>query len=285
MARSGRLATIASRLTELRRALPLIAAALLLLAIALPMWRITLTAPQYPGRALPVELYAYPRLGGEYAEVQLLNRYVGFYFPDPVFLDPNYEVHEKAVAVPEWSIGPLPFIAVAAAGVFVALAPTARKLKLGLTCQLIGTIAVFAGMFAIIQYRLHQVGHSLDPDAPLRGVEGFTPPVLGPYEIANISGNAWFGPGGYLTIAAIGLLVVAFLLRDSEATLRDAPELVRSSLERLRRRLRRGEDEYTDTDDQPAGTFHAPADEFEAPSTRRTDSSDADPIDRGGERS
>ncbi|WP_255171574.1 hypothetical protein [Natrononativus amylolyticus] len=246
MARSGRLATIASRLTELRRALPLLAAALLLIAIALPMWRITLTAPQYPGRALPVELYAYPRLGGEYAEVQLLNRYVGFYFPDPVLLEPNYEVHENAVAVPEWSFGPLPFVAVAATGVFVALAPTVRKLKLGLTCQLLGTVAVFGGMFAVIQYRLYQTGHSLDPNAPLRGVDGFTPPVLGPYEVANISGTAWFGPGGYLTVAAIGLLVVAFFLRDSEATVRDVPALVRSIRDRLVGRLRGGGDESND---------------------------------------
>lgn len=229
------------RLPELRRTLPLVAAGLLLLALVFPMWRITLTAPQYPGRPLPVDLYAYPRLGGEYAEVNALNRYVGFYFPDPVFVDPNYEVHENAIAAPEWVLGPVAFVAVAAAGVFVALAPTARKLELGLTCQLVGTLTVFGGMFAIIQFRLYQAGHSLDPDAPLRGVDSFTPPVVGPYEVANISGYAWFGPGGYLTMTAIALLVVAYLLRDSEATVRDVPDLLRSSGERARNRLgRRG---------------------------------------------
>ena len=220
-----------ARFTELRRALPLVAAALLLVALALPMWRITLAAPQYPGRVLPVELYAYPRLGGEYEEVQLLNQYVGFYYPDPVYFDPNYEVHENAVAAPEWVLGPVAFVAVAAAGVFVALAPTVRKLKLGLTCQLLGTLTVFGGMFAVIQYRLYQAGHSLDPGAPLRGVDGFTPPLLGSYEIANISGFAWFGPGGYLAGIGFLLLVAAFLLRDSQLTV---PELV----ERIRRRVR-----------------------------------------------
>jgi hypothetical protein len=225
------------RLSELRRALPLVAAALLLVAIFVPMWRITLSAPQYV-EDLVVELYAYPRLGGDYEEVQALNRYVGFYYPDPVYVDPNYAVHENAVAVPEWVLGPVAFAALAATGVFVALAPTVRKLNLGLVCQLVGTLAVFGGMFAVVQYRLHQAGHALDPDAPLRGVEGFTPPVLGSYEVANITGFAWFGPGGYLTLLALGLLVAAFLVRDSDATVGDLPALVRRAPNRIGRRAR-----------------------------------------------
>ncbi len=237
-----------AKFAELRRALPLAAAALLLVALALPMWRITLEAPQYPD-GLFVELYAYPRLEGDVAETQGLNQYVGFYYPDPVYLDPNYDVHPKAIEVPEWSVGPLAFVAVAATGVFVALAPTVRKLKLGLTCQLAGTLTVFVVMFAAIQYRLHQAGHSLDPDAPMRGIEPFTPPLLGTYEIANISGLAWFGPGGYLTILALALLVTAYTLRDSEATIGDVPDLARGGFERLRDRIRswRGEDDRSES--------------------------------------
>ena len=240
-----------ARFRELRRGLPLLAAGLLLVALALPMWRITLTAPQYPGEALAVELYAYPRMGGDYAEVHSLNKYVGFYYPDPVYVEPNFPVHERSVRVPEWVLGPVAFVAVAAAGVFVSLAPTERKLKLGLTAQLAGTVATFAGMFALIQYRLYQAGHSLDPDAPLSGVEGFTPPVLGSYEVANISGFAWFGPGGYLTMLAVALLVAAYLARDTDATfgdlptvlrdlpgtVRDAPEIARERADEVRRRV------------------------------------------------
>ena len=224
-----------TRSGELRRALPLIASGLLLVALALPMWRIILTAPQYPNQELVVELYAYPRLSGDYLEIQTLNQYVGFYYPDPVFVEPNYEVHDRAIAAPEWVLGPVAFVGVAATGVFVALAPTIRKLKLGLTCQLVGTLALFGGMFAIIQYRLHQAGHSLDPNAPLRGVEGFTPPLLGTYEVANISGYAWFGPGGYLTVLALSLLVAAFLLRDSDSTFRNLPRLLREVPSKLRK--------------------------------------------------
>lgn len=215
-----------ARFAEFRRALPIVAAVLLLIAIVLPMWRITLTAPQYPGRELLIQLYAYPRLEGDVREIQMLNHYVGFYYPDPVLVEPNFEVQERAIAVPEWSVGPLPFLIVAATGAFVALAPTERKLHLGLKAQLIGTVATFGGLFAIIQYRLHQAGHALDPDAPLRGVDSFTPPVFGPYEVANISGFAWLGAGGYLTTIAIGLMIVAFLLRDSKATIHDVPAIV-----------------------------------------------------------
>ncbi len=221
------------RLTELRRLLPVLAAVLLIVAVRLPMWRIVMDAPQYT-ESLIVELYAYPRLGGDYGEVQALNQYVGFYYPDPVFVDPNYAVHDAAIATPEWVLGPVVFAVIAGLGVFVALAPTERKLKLGLTGQLVGTLTVFTGMFAIIQYRLHQAGHALDPDAPLRGVEPFTPPLLGTYEVANITGNAWFGPGGYLTLVALALLVVAFALRDSDATVSEIPQLLADATRRVR---------------------------------------------------
>ena len=231
-----------ARLAELRRSLAVLGALLLLVALTMPMWRITLEAPQYPTRDLFVELYAYPRIDGEVEEIQALNRYVGFYYPDPVYTDPNYEVNEKAISVPEWTFGPVAFVAVAASSLFVAVAPTARKLKVGLTCQLAGTVAVFVGMFALIQYRLHQAGHALDPDAPMRGVEPFTPPLLGPYEVANISGFAWFASGGYLTMLALVSIVLAFRLRNSEATIADVPSLIRAIPGRVRdlpNRLRR----------------------------------------------
>lgn len=231
-----------ARLTEIRRALPLAAAVLLVGALLVPMWRITLTAPQYPGQELLIELYAYPRLGGDFAEVQGLNKYAGFYYPDPVYVDPNYEVSEAAIDVPEWLLGPVVFAGLALTGAFVAFAPTVRKLKAGLTAQFVGTIAVFVGMFAVIQYRLHQAGHSLDPDAPLRGIDSFTPPLLGPYEVANISGFAWFGPGGYMTVFAVALLAVAYLARDVDATVDELPDLARALPGAIRERLSNRDD-------------------------------------------
>ncbi|AEH36394.1 hypothetical protein [Halopiger xanaduensis] len=268
------------RLTELRRALPLTAAGLFLLALALPVWRITFEAPQYV-ETLVVELYAYPRIGGDFGEVAALNKYVGFYYPDPVYVEPNYEVHEKAIDVPEWVLGPVAFIGLAGASAAVSVLPSG-KLERGLVALLGGTVAIFGTMAAIIQYRLYQAGHTLDPAAPLNGVDGFTPPLLGNYAVANIDGNAWFGPGGYLLVVAVALLAVAVALRHSPATVGDAPSLVRGGWERLRDRIGRSDREDSSGDGRP--TDERPTGEREQPGATRT-SDGHSPRTDGGSRS
>ena len=230
-----------SQFGELRRLLPLLAAALLVVALLFPMWHIRMDAVQYPSETLSLGLYAYPRISGDYVEIARLNSYVGFYYPDPVFWPPNYEPHPDAIDVPEWSLGPLAFVGVAATSLFVAVAPTARKLRRGLTAQLVGSVLVFGILLADIQYRLYQAGHTLDPDAPVMGVDPFTPPLWGKYAVANITSYSRFGVGAYLTVAAIGLLVVAWLARDSTATVGDLPRLVRAVPDRLRERIGRTE--------------------------------------------
>ena len=210
------------RFARLRRAFLLVAAVLLVIAIFLPIWQITLGAPQYPPPEGPLEvdLYLYPQLGGDYEEVNRLNAYVGFYYPDPVLVDPDFPIHEHSIETPEWAIAPFIFVILAALTLFVAVAPTTRKLKLGLLSLFIGTMVVFVGALVAVQARLYQAGHNLDPDAPMH-VEGFTPPVLGSYEVANISGFAWLGAGAWLTLAAVVLMFLALLLRNSDVTFRD----------------------------------------------------------------
>jgi hypothetical protein len=224
---------------EIRRLLPLLAAALLVTALFFPMWHIRMDAVQYPSETLSLALYAYPRISGDYVEIARLNHYVGFYYPDPVYWPPNYEPHPDAIDVPEWSFGPLAFVGVAATSLFVAVAPTAKKLRRGLTAQLVGSIAVFGILLADIQYRLYQAGHTLDPDAPVMGVDPFTPPLYGKYAIANITSYSAFGVGAGMTVAAIGLLVVAWLARNSTATVGDLPGIVLGIPDRLRERFGR----------------------------------------------
>ena len=226
---------------EIRRALPAVAAALFLGALALPMWVITVAVKQYPGELLHLRLYAYPHIAGDVGEMQALNHYIGFYYPDPVFIQPNYEVQELAVNVPEWSLAPLAFVAVAATGLFVAIAPTVPKLKRGLKWQFAGTVTVFTVMLVDIQYRLYQTGHSLDPGAPVVGVDGFTPPIWGMYQVANITSYSTFGSGVYVSMLAIALLAVAFLCRDTDATVDELPAVVRRGAGALRSRLTGGE--------------------------------------------
>lgn len=206
-----------------RRGLPVIAALLFVAAIAFPVWRIAVHAVQYPETVLQVKVYVYPRIEGDYVELARLNHYVGFYYPDQVYWTPNFEPDPYAVDVPEWSLGPFAFVAVSSLSLFVALAPTVEKLKRGLKLQLAGTVGLFAVITADIQYRLYQAGHTLDPDAPLMGVESFTPPLWGRYEIANLTTYSRFGIGAYMAIAAIGLLVIAYYYRDTEVTIDELP--------------------------------------------------------------
>jgi|AntDeeMinimDraft_6_1070357.scaffolds.fasta_scaffold04181_2 hypothetical protein len=227
-----------SEFSELRRLLPVLAAVLFVGALALPMWRIEVHAVQYPDTVLYLELYAYPHIAGDYGEMAALNHYIGFYYPDPVFVEPNFDVHPNAVDVPEWSLGPLAFVGCALAGLFVAVAPTVAKLKKGLVGQLAGTVTVFTVMLADIQYRLYQTGHSLDPEAPVMGVDGFTPPLIGKYEVANITSYSRFGAGAYVAILAVGLLVVAYRYRDRSTTIGEALAAIWSTRpEDIRRRL------------------------------------------------
>jgi hypothetical protein len=238
---------------QVRRALPAVAAALFVAALLFPMWVIDVQAVQYPGEVLQLHLYAYPKITGDFVEMHRLNKYIGFYYPDPVYWQPNFEVHPKAIDVPEWSFGWLAFVGVAATGLFVALAPTVSKLKRGLKWQLVGTVSVFAVMLIDIQYRLYQAGHTLDPDAPVLGVEPFTPPIWGRYEVANITSHSSFGVGVYMSLVAIGLLVVAYHYRDSDAPVSELPRLLRDDLDRLRRRLRRRPRRDADDETPPVG--------------------------------
>ena len=62
-------------ISPLSRALIVVAAVALLPSIFLPVWRITLHAPQYPGG---LEAVIYPNtVAGDLREVNLLNHYIG----------------------------------------------------------------------------------------------------------------------------------------------------------------------------------------------------------------
>ncbi|MFB6118025.1 hypothetical protein [Halosegnis sp.] len=216
-----------ARFAELRRGLPIVAALLFVGALAFPMWRIEVHAVQYPETTLRLQLYAYPHIAGDYAEMANLNKYIGFYYPDPVLVEPNYTPHPNAIDVPEWALGPVAFVAVGTLSLVVAIAPDTDRLVGGLRYQLVGTVAVFGVMLADIQYRLYQAGHTLDPSAPVLGVDGFTPPLWGSYEVANITSYSRFGLGAYLAGLAIFLLGVAYRYRDRPTTIGDLLRAVR----------------------------------------------------------
>ncbi len=168
-----------------RVVIALVAILLIASAMALPLWRSALAAPQYPDG---LELVVFgDRAEGDLAEIDSLNHYIGMR---------PFSIED----FPEIALWPL---GLAVAGVAVILGLMVRGV--------IGRLArLYLWLFplsilAVIQLRLHQFGHDLDPGAAFR-MEGFTPWAVGPTRVWNFT--AWSLPGtGTLALLATAALI------------------------------------------------------------------------------
>ena len=170
----------------------LISAALLLLAMVLPLWRMELVAPQYPAG---LTMYAYgDRFEGEtegyydgfdaVKEINGLNHYIG--------MKPIEAVNEMKLFTP----GLLALALSAVAVSFVALRP---RLFRGLIVAGFWFVPLF--FIADLQYWLYNYGHSMDPEAALNTGD-ITPKVIGTTEVWNFHSQNGFEPGFYAMILA-----------------------------------------------------------------------------------
>jgi hypothetical protein len=169
------------------------AAACLLLSLAMPYWRMTLHAPQYPG-GLHVKAYLY-KLTGDVAEIDGLNHYIGM-----------RKLDEAAKL--EREVGVYALVALAllvAAGVYIHN----RK-----AAYLAFPAVVFPGMFlADLHFWLRDFGMNLDPKAPLSSsIKPFVPPVLGEGMVGQFRTVALPDAGLLLALAASVLIVIALVL-------------------------------------------------------------------------
>ena len=177
------------------RVLLLPAIALLLLGGVLPLWRISLVAPQY-AEGLTLDMYAYQIVAGnggqDLAEINTLNHYIGM-----------KSIAQADFAEMTW----MPF----AIGVFALLA--LRAVVMGRIGNLVdlGVLFVYFGAFSLgtFAYRLWSYGQHLDPHAPMR-IKPFMPVVIGSQQIANfvqtslpMAGTVCMG----LFLAAIGAAI------------------------------------------------------------------------------
>ncbi len=158
------------------RILLVLAAAALVAAAILPLWKITLVAPQYQ-EGLRLHIYSYQLVAGnegqDLHEINNLNHYIGM---KPLAQADFFEMR--------W----VPF----ALGVFVLLA--LRAAFIGTMRTLIDLLALFLyfGAFSLgsFYYRLYTYGHRLDPRAPMT-IEPFTPVLVGEQQIANFQQSSW----------------------------------------------------------------------------------------------
>ncbi len=144
----------------------------LMLSFAFPLWNITMQAPQYPG-GLTLDIYLYKVAGGNgdqhIREINTLNHYIGM---APISREQLSD------------LGWMPF----AIGLLALLT---------LRCAVVGDVRIlvdlavlstYVSLFALgrFVYRMHVLGHDLDPTAPMK-VPAFTPAIFGTKQIANFT--------------------------------------------------------------------------------------------------
>lgn len=177
-------------LSLLSRIIALTCALSLIIVLFLPVWRIELSAPQYP-EGLTLKIYA-NRLGGNVDDINTLNRYIGM-----------QTLHETDFA--EFKI--LPYIIVAFV-IFGQLVAFFNRKWIFFTWI---TIYMLFAVSAIIDfYQMgFKYGNYLDPAAPfgLRGIS-YQPPLIGHKHLNEFGTRSIPDYGGWILIS-VGLLLTA----------------------------------------------------------------------------
>jgi copper chaperone NosL len=180
----------------------LLVAAALLLAVAplLPIWRISLVAPQYPeGMGM---LIRFNTIEGakehDLENINELNHYIGMRLIEPADM-------------PELRFMPWIVVGLAVAG--LGAAAVGRRACLYMWAGVFGASGV-AGM-ADFWRRTYTFGHTLDFAHAAIQIPGlaYQPPLLGVKQIANFTASAWPASGGIL-IGVAALLTAAAVWRS-----------------------------------------------------------------------
>lgn len=180
------------RIKPISRVLVALAAASLLLLNTRPIWRIDLSAPQYP-EGLYLQIFS-DRFSGDVEKINGLNHYIGM-----------ATIHNEMF--PEFTILPKVILALVAVGVAAAL--VGRRWSVG------GFLGALLAFIAWAVYDMwswgYDYGHNLDPHAAIK-VEGmaYQPPLLGHKQLLNF--DAWSLPdeGGWVLFAATAIIVLVY---------------------------------------------------------------------------
>lgn len=177
------------------RSLTFLSALLLVMVLFFPIWKIELTAPQYP-EGLSLQIFA-GKLGGDVDIINGLNHYIGM-----------RTLHANDFI--EFILLPY-FIIFFAVLVFVT-AISNRKSMLYFTTVLFVVFCI-AAMFDFWRWE-YDYGHNLNAEAPIR-VPGmaYQPPLLGYKQLLNFGAFSIPDIGGWIFIAAAALLVLCMLFQ------------------------------------------------------------------------
>jgi len=165
----------------------LVAAALFIISIQFPWWRMDFFAPQYPEG---LDIIVYPnKLTGDIDIVNNLNHYIGM-------------KEFSTESFPELAY--LPYIAYAFAALTVVVALLRKKIYL----YILTTLLAVGGAIGLVDmhFWLKKYGTELDPNAAMY-LDPFIPPIIGENTIANFTTYSKFGIGGYL----LGVIFLIFV--------------------------------------------------------------------------
>ncbi|OYW00870.1 MAG: hypothetical protein B7X11_04295 [Acidobacteria bacterium 37-65-4] len=179
------------------RALLGLAAACVLVIYFLPLWNLTMFAPQYPD-GLRLDIYDHTLVGGNHGqdivEINLLNHYIGM-----------HDLTVEGFTEFKW----MPF---ALGGIALILL---RATVFGTVKELVDAFMVFTyfGAFSLwsFGYKLYQYGHELAPTAAVK-VPPFMPPMFGYRQIANFEVYSYPRAGTYVMVAAMSSVTLALFL-------------------------------------------------------------------------
>ena len=179
----------------------------------LPLWNLTMFAPQYPD-GLRLDIYSYKLEGGnqnqDIKEINILNHYIGM-----------RDLAEEDFTEFKW----LPFVVGALSLLYL------RAAVIGTVGQVLDVLILnlYFSAFALwsFAHRLYQYGHTLSPVAAVK-VAPFMPPVFGGKQLANFTVYSYPGWASWLMAASTVLVMLAMAVAwrasraSAAATVRDA---------------------------------------------------------------
>ena len=188
----------------------LAAAALLVTTYFLPLWNLTMFAPQYPD-GLRLDIYSHTLVGGnngqDVKEINVLNHYIGM-----------QDLANESFTEFKW----MPFV-IGALGLLIL-----RAAVHGTVVALVDVTMLFVYFsgFSLwsFGYKLYRYGHDLAPTAAVQ-VPPFMPPMFGYRQIANFEVYSYPRAASYAMAAVVILLLTALIWTwwDRRGAARRAP--------------------------------------------------------------
>ncbi len=181
--------------------LMIIGSLLLLPLFVLPLWNITLEAPQYP-TPLGIDIYITKMAGhneGDIQNINILNHYVGM-----------AKLPEK---MKEFEFFPIIVIAMVVLGLIIGFI---GKKRLFLAWFILMSVLGSIGMYDFYLWE-YDYGHNLNPKAAIKFPgTAYQPPLIGTKKILSFTAHSYPSSGGYLLFLGMFLTLSAYYVAVKE---------------------------------------------------------------------